>query len=130
MIAQLILTALLAGIVLYAGHEYRRSPVIAVLALLAAVAATYLVWFPSHASLVANWVGVGRGVDLIIYLWVVISLLVALNLHLKMRIQLELITVLAREIAIANALRPPRSGANSRRRRSASRIDPDGTQSE
>ena len=32
-----------------------------------------------------------------------ISLLLLLNLHLKLRAQMELITVLAREIAIANA---------------------------
>jgi hypothetical protein len=32
-----------------------------------------------------------------------ISLLVLLNLHLKLRSQMELITVLARELAIANA---------------------------
>ena len=109
MIAQLILTVLLTGIVLYAAHQCRRSPVIAALSLLTAVAATYLVWMPTHASDVAQWAGIGRGVDLIIYLWVVISLLVALNLHLKMRIQLELITALARKIAIANALSAPRA---------------------
>ena len=58
---------------------------------------------PSHATRLAELVGIGRGVDLIIYTWVGISLLVLLNLHLKLRAQMELITVLAREIAIANA---------------------------
>ena len=43
------------------------------------------------------------GVDLIIYVWVVISLLIVLNLHLKLRAQMELITALAREIAIVKA---------------------------
>jgi small membrane protein len=54
----------------------------------------------------AEVAGIGRGVDLIIYTWVVISLLVVLNLHLKLRAQMELITALAREIAIANARTP------------------------
>jgi hypothetical protein len=58
---------------------------------------------PSHATQLAALVGIGRGVDLIIYTWVGISLLVLLNLHLKLRSQMELITVLARELAIANA---------------------------
>jgi hypothetical protein len=129
MIAQLILTVLLAGIVLYAGHQCRRSPVIAALSSLAAVAATYLVWMPTHASDVAQWTGIGRGVDLIIYLWVVISLLVALNLHLKMRIQLELITALTRKIAIANALSAPKLNTKSRRRESALGFDCDGAHS-
>jgi len=103
MIVRLVLTGLLMAVLLYAWQERRRSPIIGMLALVAATTATYLVWFPSHASDLAFLAGVGRGVDLIIYLWVVISLLVLLNLHLKLRVQLELITALAREIAITNA---------------------------
>jgi hypothetical protein len=38
-----------------------------------------------------------------LYIWVVISLLVLLNLHLKLRGQIELITALARHVAIATA---------------------------
>jgi small membrane protein len=103
MIAQLILTTLLSGVVLYAWQERRRSAMVAALAMMAATTGLYLVWAPSHASTAAEWAGVGRGVDLIIYIWVVISLLLLLNLHLKLRAQLELITALARQIAIANA---------------------------
>ena len=51
----------------------------------------------------AELAGIGRGVDLILYVWVVISLLIVLNLHLKLRAQMELITALAREIAIVKA---------------------------
>src|SRR5216684_4703882 len=103
MIAQLILTALLFGILLYAWTEYRRSPAVGLFAVLAAVGGIYFVWVPSHATRLAEFVGIGRGVDLIIYIWIVISLLVLLNLHLKLRAQMELITVLTRELAIANA---------------------------
>jgi small membrane protein len=119
MITQLSLTVLLVGIVVYAGHQRQRSPVIAGLSLLVAVAAIYLVWMPTHASDVAQWAGIGRGVDLIIYLWVVISLLVALNLHVKMRLQLELITILAREIALARTVTAPGPAHNA----SASPLD-------
>jgi hypothetical protein len=100
MIAQLFLSLLLAGILLYAWAEYRRSPVISLFAVLAACGGLYFVWFPAHATLLAERVGIGRGVDLIIYVWVVISLLIVFNLHLKLRSQMELITGLAREIAI------------------------------
>jgi len=103
MIAQLVFTASLFGILLYAWTEYRRSPAVGLFAMLAAVGGLYFVWVPSHATRLAEFVGIGRGVDLIIYTWVVISLLVLLNLHLKLRAQMELITVLARELAIANA---------------------------
>jgi hypothetical protein len=44
-----------------------------------------------------------RRPGLVIYIWIVISLLLLLNLHLKLRAHMELITVLARELAIANA---------------------------
>jgi hypothetical protein len=103
MIAQVILSVLLAGIFLYAWTEYRRSPAVAVLAVLAATAGLYFVWFPSRSTQLAELVGIGRGVDLILYIWVCISLIVLLNLHLKLRTQIELITMLARAAALTDA---------------------------
>ena len=103
MIAQIVLTAFLLGILLYAWLEYRRAPVVGVLAMVAALTGLYFVWIPAHATRLAELVGIGRGVDLILYIWVVISLIMLLNLHLKLRVQKEMITVLARELAIANA---------------------------
>jgi len=105
MTAQLLLSFLLGAILIYAFAERRRSPVVGVLALVAAAAGLYFVWVPAHATALAEFAGVGRGVDLIIYIWVVISLLVLLNLHLKPRTQTEALTGLARAIAIGDALR-------------------------
>ena len=73
MIAQLFLSVLLLGILLYAWTEYRRAPAIGIAAVLAAGGGLYFVWFPSHATNLAEFVGIGRGVDLIIYVWVVIQ---------------------------------------------------------
>ena len=103
MIAQFLLTALLLGVIFYAWLQYRRTPALGLLSLLAGVAGLYFVWVPTHATQLAALVGIGRGVDLIIYIWVAISLILVLNLHLKLRAQMELITALARAIAIANA---------------------------
>jgi hypothetical protein len=105
MIAQFILSILLAGILLYAWTEYRRSPVVALLTLFVAGAGLYFVWVPDHSTQLAELVGIGRGVDLILYTWVCISLIVLLNLHLKLRTQMELITTLARKVALADASR-------------------------
>ena len=102
MIAQAMLTILLVGVVLYAGNERRRSPVVAWLSVVAAACGLYFTWMPDHATHVAQWAGVGRGVDLVLYIWVCITLVVLLNLHLKLRTQMELITVLARTIALAD----------------------------
>ena len=106
MIAQFILSLFLAGILLYAWAEYRRSPAVAILAVFVATAGLYFVWFPSHSTQLAELVGIGRGVDLILYIWVCISLIVLLNLHLKLRRQMELVTLLARQLAMSDARSP------------------------
>lgn len=105
MIAQLFLSVLLALTLLYAWSSFRRAPQIGLLVAAASLAGVYFVWFPDHASWLAAMVGIGRGVDLVIYVWVVVSLLAILNLHLLIRTQLELITVLARKLALAEAER-------------------------
>jgi len=105
MIVQLLLSFLLGAILVYALAERRRSPVVGGLALVTSLAGLYFVWMPVHATALAEFAGVGRGVDLIIYIWVVISLLVLLNLHLKLRAQTEALTGLTRAIAIGDALR-------------------------
>jgi hypothetical protein len=102
MIAQVIFSLLLCSVLLYAWTEYRRSPVVALLSFAVAAAGIYFVWVPAHSTILAEFVGIGRGVDLVLYTWVAISLIVVLNLHLKLRSQLELMTVLARRMALAN----------------------------
>lgn len=103
MIAQILLSGLLLATALYAWKSFRRAPPIAVLVALVAAAGLYFVWLPAHASWLAAAIGIGRGVDLVLYVWVIVSLLAILNLHLIARTQLEMITVLARKLAIAQA---------------------------
>jgi small membrane protein len=103
MIAQVILSLLLCSVLVYSWAEYRRSPAVAMLSFIASLAGLYFVWMPLHSTHVAEFIGIGRGADLIMYLWVCISLIVLLNLHLKLRSQHEVITALARAIALANA---------------------------
>jgi len=104
MIAQIGLTLLLMSITAYAWAEHRRMPVIGTMGVLVAAAGLYFVWLPAHANWLAGFAGIGRGADLILYVWLVISLILFLDLHLKLRSQTEVITALAREIAIANSL--------------------------
>ena len=112
MIAQLALTALSFAILLYAWMEYPRSPAVGLFAWLAALGGLYFVWVPSHATQLAALVGIGRGVDLIIYTWVGISLLVLLNLHLKLRSKSGASSELA-QVAGFGAIRLSRSLARS-----------------
>jgi hypothetical protein len=106
MIAELVLSLLLGGVLLYAWAQYRRSPIVTVLSCAVSLIGFYFVWLPSHATRVAELVGIGRGADLVLYVWACISLVVLLNLHLKLRTQHELLTQLARSIALANATLP------------------------
>jgi glycosyltransferase involved in cell wall biosynthesis len=48
---------------------------------------------------------IGRGVELIYYFWIVLSLAVFINVHLKLRENLTLVTQLARQIAIGEGQR-------------------------
>lgn len=103
MIAQLFLTALLFVILLYAWSAYRLAPAVGLIVVAMAFAGLYFVWFPAVATELAHALGIGRGVDLVLYTWVVISLIMLFNLHLKLRAQMEVITELARKVALANA---------------------------
>jgi small membrane protein len=120
MIAQVVFSLLLGTVLVYSWAEYRRSPIVAGLSFAVSLMGFYFVWIPSHATRVAELFGIGRGADLVLYLWVCISLIVLLNLHLKLRTQHELLTSLARSIALANATvsaenarQPGRSHASS-----------------
>jgi hypothetical protein len=109
MIAQILLTLVLVAVLVYARSQYRSAPAIALLAVMIAAAGLYFVWLPPHATALAAWAGIGRGVDLILYSWVAFSLVALFNLHLKIRAQMELITALARAMALstAQATHPP-----------------------
>jgi len=117
MIAQLLLTALLTLVLVYAWSAHRTVPIIGLLASGAALAGLYFVWVQEHATALAALVGIGRGTDLIVYTWVVISLLIMLNLHLQLRLQLDMITRLARAVAIDRARENRREAVPPRKRR-------------
>ncbi len=103
---QLLLTLGLLASLWYASTQ-RVAPRAATLAFTAIVAVgIYFVWLPDHATVVAGWLGVGRGTDLLIYLWILITLFVGVNLHLKIQAVRENITELTRAVALASARDP------------------------
>lgn len=60
---------------------------------------------PDLTTRVANFVGVGRGTDLLLYLLTAVFLYVAAGFYLKFRDVERQLTVLARRLAIDEALR-------------------------
>ena len=103
MIARLLLSLLLAGVLGYAIVAATRARLVGALIGVAALAGLYFVWWPDVTNRIAHAVGIGRGADLMLYLWVVISMLVALNLHLRLKAQREVTTELARAMALLEA---------------------------
>lgn len=63
----------------------------------------YFVVFPERANLVANYLGVGRGADLLLYLWFAISSLMIFFVFVRLRANHREITALVRAIAIQSA---------------------------
>ena len=103
MIAQIVFTLLLIAIVLMAIVQLRRIPLVGAAVICAALFGGYLVWIPQHATLIAHSIGVGRGTDLLLYVWVLISFAILFVLYLNTREQFQIITVLARTVALAEA---------------------------
>lgn len=68
--------------------------------ILAAVAS---VMFPQVLTTVANWVGVGRGADLLLYGLVIAFLSYVSTTHRRMNRMARELTILAREITLLNA---------------------------
>jgi small membrane protein len=106
MIIQILLTLGLVVLVAYAYAQRERSRVIRFGMTVVGLVGLYFVWLPEDANDLAHLVGVGRGADLVLYCWIIISLIVALNLHIVARANLRLITELARHIALSEPRLP------------------------
>jgi small membrane protein len=105
MIAQLIFTAVLIGVTLVAFAQLPQIPLVGSVVICAALFGGYILWVPDHANYLANLVGIGRGADLLLYVWVLISCAILLLLYLNLREQAQLITALARRMALAETTR-------------------------
>lgn len=103
MIIQAILSLGLAGCLFYVislGRPHRSLRLV----LFAIILVGFVfVWIPDITNAIAALVGVGRGADLIMYIWIVLNLLFILRLHIKLREQSEALTQLARRIALTAA---------------------------
>ncbi len=100
MTAQLLLTLGLCAAWLYILTQSGVSNVLKLTMYSVLTAGLYFVWFPEHATYLANRIGIGRGADLVFYVWIIFSLGVMINIHIKMRKTVTMLTELARNIAI------------------------------
>ena len=107
---KLPLIALLLFCALYGWRQRSLSPIVGFLTPLTCGLGIALVIRPDWSSAAARLLGVGRGADLVLYVWTAISILVLANIHFRLRTQQAMITLLTREIAILDASQPNRKG--------------------
>ena len=100
MIFQGFASIILIGVIVYAYAQARTAPAIATVAIVIALGGEYLVLLPDHAIAIARFFGIGRGADLINYLWMLLSLVVVLNLHLRLRASNARLVSLTRALAL------------------------------
>ncbi|MEJ2541242.1 MAG: DUF2304 domain-containing protein [Gemmatimonadota bacterium] len=97
---KLVLTLGLAVVVAYTLIQRVAPRALKIVIFTVVLLGIYFVWFPDHATIIANRLGVGRGTDLLIYVWIVLSFAIGLNLNFKIRAARHDITELARAIAL------------------------------
>lgn len=74
--------------------------------LLFVIAAVYAILRPEDTTVVAHWLGVARGADLIGYVLIVVFIFTTMSTYMRFR-ELELkYARLARAVALQNAMRP------------------------
>lgn len=110
MIIQVILTVGLLLCLSYAFLQRQKARYVSLAIEVVAFAGICFVLAPEWTNRLAHMVGVGRGADLILYCWLLISLMVSINLQFKILDLQRLLTELTREIA----LQAPRTAPKER----------------
>lgn len=103
MIIKVLLISVLVGVLIYAGAQRNRAPVLSIFMALFSMTGGAFVIMPELTNQIAQIVGVGRGADLVLYCFVVLMLVAVFNIHLRLRSEKEDMTKIARALAIMAA---------------------------
>lgn len=101
MIFRVLFIALLLSLFAYGFRQRKVSAIVSLSIKLIALAGLGFVISPDTLTAIANWMGVGRGVDLVTYLSVFCLMIMVMNMHFKYRILHNDMTLIAREIGLA-----------------------------
>ena len=102
---RILLTVGLLVFLVYGTSQRGKSRFVFHATLAIGAAGLFFVWMPEQANDLAYLLGVGRGADLILYCWILTSLIMALNLHVLIRENQQVTTELARQLALAHPLK-------------------------
>jgi hypothetical protein len=106
MIIKILLISVLGVLALFAAFQRVTSQMVRIAVLIGLAIGGYFVWLPEQANEMAEALGVGRGADLLMYVWVLVTLAVILVLYLKIIETNRMNTRLARTIALMHPMRP------------------------
>ncbi len=103
MIIQPILTVLLLGIFFFVLIQHHSGRLLRPAVAIAVAVGIFFTWMPEFSNKVANYLGIGRGADLILYIWIVLSMLALASLYITFNKQERQITHLTRALALHQA---------------------------
>ena len=104
MIRFLLTGLLLVGLV-FAMREWKQSRVLCMAIVALTLGGIYFVWEVEASTRIANLLGVGRGADLVLYIYSAISFVLIISLLLRIKQLHEQFTELARVVALASPMR-------------------------
>jgi hypothetical protein len=107
MVIQIFLSVLLAGVAALTAIQRTTSRLLRAAVLSVIALGAFFVWVPEATNRIAEVFGVGRGADVILYTWVVITLALIVFLYLKVARLSRKLTVLTRAVALDHPQRPP-----------------------
>lgn len=112
MIRFLLTGLLLVGLV-FALREWKQSRLLSMTTVALTIGGVYFVWHDQTSTRIANALGVGRGADLVLYIYSAISFVLIVSLVLRIKQLHEEFTELARAVALANAVNGDDRGAGA-----------------
>jgi len=102
-LGQIFFLILIVLLFIYA-LRWRRGYIDRVIIIVSLFSGIFLVTFPKLSVLIANFLGIGRGTDLVIYLFILFSIYMFINVYSEIRILTIKYTQFIRNDAIANAI--------------------------
>ena len=106
MIAEVLLSLFTISFLAYHLASPSRPAYLSIAVWMITVAALLTIWVPEFSTTLAHWMGIGRGADLIIYLWMAVSLLLFLFVRISLFRLEEKLTELTRKAALDKPLHP------------------------
>ncbi len=102
-LGQIVLLVGLALFILYV-IKIRKLVFDRIIFIIGAVIGILLVFFPNVSTIIANWMGIGRGADLVFYLFIIVSLFYFVSVNAEVRNLQKQVTELTRTQALANPI--------------------------